>query len=503
MMVCKMMRRLGLISVYDKIGIVEFCKSISSRYDFISTGKTAGLLMSSDIPVRTVSNFTKFPEILNGRVKTLHPILLGGILGLKDQHEEMRNLDIPPVGLVVVNLYPFEEVISKTHSEKDALENIDIGGVTLLRAAAKNYPEVIVVSSPQDYDQVSAAILNDEVPLELRKELAKKVFLYTAKYDAAISQYFSKSEKMPTSFVLAFDNPQDLRYGENWHQEAKYYLESSKTPFYKQIHGKDISYNNLVDFYAALGILSEHEMPSCGIIKHSSPCGFASAIDIETAFDHAFETDTLSAFGSVMGFNRPITTELAIKLNAMFVDAIIAPSYESEALTTLKKKSKLILCTINHFEIPRLSFRSIPNGILVQTTDSRVISEGDITVVSKRTPTSYELKDLLFAWKVVKYVKSNAAVISKGTRTLGIGMGQTSRIGAVELALSRAKERTKGAVMASDAFFPYRDSIDAAVELGITAIIAPGGSIRDNESITAADESGIALVWSGLRAFLH
>ncbi|TFG34018.1 bifunctional phosphoribosylaminoimidazolecarboxamide formyltransferase/IMP cyclohydrolase [Candidatus Thorarchaeota archaeon] len=502
-MVCKLMRRLGLISVYDKTGIVEFCKSISSHFDFISTGKTADLLLSSEVPVRPVSDFTKFPEILDGRVKTLHPVLLGGILGMKDQHKEMGSLDILPIGLVVVNLYPFEEVISKTHSERDALENIDIGGVTLLRAAAKNYPEVIVVPSPQDYGEISTAIQNDEVTLELRKELAKKAFLYTTKYDAAISQYFSKSEKMPTNFVLAFDNPQDLRYGENWHQQARYYLELGKTPFYKQVHGKDISYNNLVDFYAALGTLSEHESPSCAIIKHTSPCGFASANDIETAFEHAFETDTLSAYGSVMGFNRRITKALALKLSAMFVDAIIAPDYDSKALEILKKKSKLILCTIDQFDIPRLSFRSIPNGLLVQTTDSRVINELDTTTVSKRKPSSQEFKDLLFAWKIVKYVKSNAAVVSKNTQTLGVGMGQASRIGAVELALRKAGERSNGAVMASDAFFPYRDSIDAAVERGITAIIAPGGSIRDSESIIAADESGIALVWSNLRAFLH
>lgn len=495
--------KLGLISVFDKTGVVDFCKEISSHYDFLSTGKTANLLLSSNIRVRTISSFTNFPEILNGRVKTLHPTLLGGILGTQEYSDEMRKYGITPLGLVVVNLYPFEEIISRPHSEEHALENIDIGGVTLLRAAAKNYPEVLVVSSPDDYAQVAEAITNDRVTMELRKDLARKAFMYTTRYDAAISHYFSADEPLPSSFVCTFDNPQTLRYGENSHQIAKYYLKPGRPPFFRQIHGKDVSFNNLVDFSAALGVLSEHDSPSCAIIKHTSPCGFASADDIETAFDHAFETDTLSAFGSVMGFNRSITEGLAKKLNAMFVDAIIAPDFKPEALPILKKKSKLILCTLNDFEMPILSFCSIPNGIIVQTADTHVISSEDITVVSEKKPRPEELTALLFAWRVVKYVKSNAAVISKGTRTLGIGMGQTSRIGAVELALNRAGERACGAVMASDAFFPYRDSIDAAAAEGITAIIAPGGSIRDNESIKAANEAGITLVWSKVRSFLH
>ena len=496
-------RRLAIISVFDKTGLVEFCKSVTSHFDIVSTGKTAALLMASQISVQAVSDLTKFPEILDGRVKTLHPLLLGGILGMKDHSDEMTKMNIQPFGLVVVNLYPFEKIISRPHSETEALDNIDIGGVTLLRAAAKNYHEVLVVSSPEDYTRVSTAISNNEVTLELRKELARKAFQHTMRYDAIISNYFSSSEELPSDFVIAFENPQNLRYGENLHQNAKYYLEQGKSPFYTQIHGKDISYNNLVDFQAALGVLSGHEQPSCAIIKHTSPCGFASANDIETAFDHAFETDNLSAFGSVMGFNRPITERLATKLNAMFIDAIIAPSYDQNALGILKKKSKLILCTLNPSDIQKLSFRSIPNGILVQTTDVHTISEDDITVVSKRSPSPQELNDLLFAWKIVKYVKSNAAVISTHTRTVGIGVGQPSRIGAVELALNRAGDRARGAVMASDAFFPYRDSVDAAAARGITAIIAPGGSIRDKESIIAADEAGIALVWSGHRAFLH
>lgn len=494
---------MGVISVYDKAGIVDFCRSVSSHYEFISTGKTAEHLEASEISVRSLESVTEYPEILDGRVKTLHPMILGGILGTARQKKELDRLGIHPIGLVVVNLYPFEQVVLKNHNIMDALENIDIGGVTLLRAAAKNFHEVLVVCSPNDYQVVSEAITRNEVSLELRKDLAKKAFQHTAKYDIAISRYFQKDEQFPEDFLLAFDRPQELRYGENWHQPARYYLNPRVMPFYEQLHGKEVSYNNLVDFYAAVGILSESNLPSCAIIKHTSPCGFASAKDIEEAFDDAFATDNLSAFGSAMGFNRKITAGLAEKLNAMFVDAIIAPAYEDETLEILKKKKNVILCRFKDFEIPEYSIRLVPNGVLVQPTDRRILTNEDLTTVTKQKPSPHEVEELLFAWKVVKYAKSNAAVIGKGTKTLGVGMGQSSRIAAVELALKRAGDRAKGAVMASDAFFPYRDSIDSAVSKGIVAIIAPGGSIRDSESVAAADEAGIAMVWSGVRSFLH
>jgi phosphoribosylaminoimidazolecarboxamide formyltransferase/IMP cyclohydrolase len=496
-------KSLGIISIFDKEGIIDFCRQISSHYHFISTGKTATLLEAANIDVTPVSIFSDYPEILDGRVKTLHPKIIGGILGTNRQMDEMERMGIQPISLVVVNLYPFEEISSKPHTLAEAIENIDIGGVTLLRAAAKNYGRVIVVSSPEDYEPVAEAVTMNRVTEELRKNLAKKAFLHSAKYDATISRYFASDDMFPSNLLLTFENPQSLRYGENLHQEARYYLSPGQAPFYKQVHGKEVSYNNLVDFYAAIGVLSEHTKPSCAIIKHTSPCGAASAKDIETAFDHAFATDNLSAFGSVMGFNRPITEELATKLHAMFIDAIIAPEYEKTAFRILAKKSKLILCTLDQYTIPEQSIRTIPNGILVQSTNSHIISKDDITVVSKKKPSSQEIEELLFAWKIVKYVKSNAAVISKDTRTLGIGMGQTSRIGAVNLALERAGHRADEAVMASDAFFPYRDSIDVAAEKGIKAVIAPGGSIRDNESIVAADDAGIVFVWSKVRAFLH
>jgi phosphoribosylaminoimidazolecarboxamide formyltransferase/IMP cyclohydrolase len=496
-------RRLAIISVFDKTGIVEFCQSVSSYFDFVSTGKTAALLAESGITVTRVSDFTEYPEILGGRVKTLHPKVMGGILGTSDHKSELEDMDLQPIGLVVCNLYPFEQTISQKHDFADAIENIDIGGVTLLRAAAKNYDEVLVLSSPTDYDRVAKAISKEEITTDLRKELAIKAFQQTARYDITISNYLASDISWPSTFLQVFDTPQELRYGENWHQEAKYYLSPGANPFYTQIHGKKVSYNNVVDFSAAIGLLSELQGPTCTIIKHTSPCGVASADDIETAFDHAFATDNLSAFGSVMGFNHSITVPLAKKLNAMFVDAIIAPEYEEESLEILTKKKNLILCTFNEYTIPAQTTRLVPNGLLVQHTDTHVISEEDLKVVSEKTPTPQDIKNLLFAWKVVKYAKSNAAVISTDSRTLGIGMGQTSRISAVELALKRADERAEGAVMASDAFFPYRDSIDAAAKKGISAVIAPGGSIRDAESITAANEADIVFVWSAVRAFLH
>lgn len=500
-----MKRNQALISVFDKTGIAEFCRKIESKFNFISTGKTSKALEAANIPVQTVANQTGYPEILGGRVKTLHPDIVGGILGTIDHASEMEELGIPQFGLVVVNLYPFQQVISQSHDVTEALESVDIGGVTLLRAAAKNFQEIIVICSPNDYNSVCEAIINDTVTLDMRKELAKKTFLYTSNYDAAISRYFVKMTKdpFPTTYILSFGTPQDLRYGENWHQEARYYIESAKNPFYRQLHGKKVSFNNLMDFYTIMGLFLEHKEPSCAIIKHTSPCGFACAETIETTYEHALLTDEISAFGSVMGFNRIITENLAEKLSSIFVDAIIAPKYEEKAHRILTRKEKIVICEFKEYEIPQQSIRLVPNGILVQSTDTRIITEDDLKFVTKREPTTQEIRDLIFAWKVVKYVKSNSAVVSIGTKTLGIGMGQPSRIDAVKLALERARDRSKGAVLASDSFFPFKDSVQAAGEKGITAIISSGGSVRDSESISAANEFDIALVWTGIRCFRH
>ncbi|MFW9853499.1 MAG: bifunctional phosphoribosylaminoimidazolecarboxamide formyltransferase/IMP cyclohydrolase [Candidatus Thorarchaeota archaeon] len=498
-------RPLALISVHDKTNIIEFCINLSSHFKFIATGNTTKHLREGEVEVQEVSSLTKFPEILDGQVKTLHPNLMGGILGRASQNNELSKLNITPIGMVVVNLYPFSQVVSRSHEVGEALDNIDIGGVTLLRAGAKNYPEVIPVCAVDDYPWISKAIIDGSMDLELRKYLARKAFGYTAVYDVSIANYFHGLEKdaYPDPLLMNFENPQELRYGENWHQDARYYLLPGKKPFFTQLHGRKVSLNNLVDFYAAMGLFSEHTQPSCAIIKHTSPCGFASAPKIETAFDDAFATDNLSAFGSAMGFNRPITIPLAKKLNRIFVDAIIAPDFDSKAFEILSQKERIVICKFNDYEIPTASVRFVPNGLLLQPTDTRILTEEDLKVVSRVQPRNHEIQELTFAWKVGKYVKSNSAVISTGTKTVGIGMGQTSRIGAVDLAIRRAGSRAKGSVLASDAFFPFRDCVDAAAEAGITAIIAPGGSIRDAESIKAADEHEIALVWSGVRAFLH
>ncbi|MFW9778556.1 MAG: bifunctional phosphoribosylaminoimidazolecarboxamide formyltransferase/IMP cyclohydrolase [Candidatus Heimdallarchaeota archaeon] len=498
-------RPLALISVYDKTNIIEFCTALSTRFKFVATGNTTKHLREGEVEVQEVSSLTNFPEILDGQVKTLHPTLIGGILGRTSQNNELSKFNIIPIGMVVVNLYPFSHVTSRSHEVGEALDNIDIGGVTLLRAGAKNYQEVIPVCSVDDYPWISKAIINGSMDLELRKSLARKAFGYTAGYDVTISNYFNRmaDDPYPDPLIMSFENPQELRYGENWHQNARYYLLPGEKPFFVQLHGRKVSLNNLVDFYAVMGLFSEHSDPSCAIIKHTSPCGFASAPNIETAFDDAFATDNLSAFGSAMGFNRPITVTLAEKLNRMFVDAIIAPDFDSKAFGILAQKERIVLCKFNDYKIPSTSIRFIPNGVLVQPTDTRILTAEDLKVVSRVQPTTQEFQDLNFAWKVGKYVKSNSAVISIGTKTVGVGMGQTSRIGAVDLAIRRAGTRAKGSVLASDAFFPFRDCVDAAAEAGITAIIAPGGSIRDTESIAAADEHEIALVWSGVRAFLH
>ncbi len=499
---------IAIISVYDKTGIVEFAKEISSMYDIVCSGGTATYLSNANVVISSIEDITHFPEILDGRVKTLHPKIHGGILArnIKSHQDQLQEHYIQRVGLVACNLYPFYTVISKDHTFDDAIENIDIGGSTLIRAAAKNFQNVIVIVDPSDYSLVLKQ-LSVGVSSDTRLKLAQKAFAVSASYDTHIGNYLLEKtgQFFGPRFNLTAHKPVSLRYGENWHQQGAYYLLEGKEPFYEQLHGREVSFNNIVDLMAALNILSEHSShPTAALIKHTSPCGVASANDIETAFDHAFNTDQLSAFGAAMGFNRPITLGLAEKLHAMFVDVMIAPAYEPEAFEILTQKERIMLLKLNkRTTLPDLSVRLVANGVLVQDTDKKILTKEDLEFVSDRKPTKEEIKDLLWAWKVLKYVKSNSAVISKGTRTLGIGMGQTSRIGAVKLAGERAGDRAKGAVLGSDAFFPFGDCVEHAANLGITAIIAPGGSIRDNESIKEANKHDIALVWSGTRCFLH
>ncbi len=497
---------LAILSVYDKTDIIEFAREISRHYTIVCSGGTAKILSGANIPIKHVEDITGFPEILDGRVKTLHPNIHAGILAKNNQfhQSQLKEHDITPVKLVVCNQYPFYEVINSVHNLDDAIENIDIGGNTLIRSAAKNYHNVVVVVDPSDYSELmdNLPVINDDY----RLKLAQKAFAVSASYDTHISNYFLKQigEPFGPRYNLTAHHPISLRYGENWHQNGTYYLTEGHKPFYQQLHGREVSFNNIVDLLAVLRLLSEHEMPTAALVKHTSPCGLACADNIETAFDHAFETDEISAYGAVMGFNRIVTAELASKLNAIFVDIMIAKDYEPEALSILKQKERIILLKLNpSTQLPEMIVRYVPNGILVQDADMQNITADDLDFVSKRKPTEEQIRDMLWAWKVLKYVKSNSAVVAKGTRTLGIGMGQTSRIGAVKLAVERAGDITNGAVLASDAFFPYGDSVEYAAKSGIKAIIAPGGSIRDSESIEVANKLDIALVWSKTRCFLH
>ena len=497
---------LAIFSVYDKTGIIDFAHQISSNFTIVCSGGTAKILSEANVPIEKVEQITGFPEILDGRVKTLHPHIHAGILAknIESHQSQLREFNIGPIQLVVCNLYPFHRTINSEHNIDEALENIDIGGSALIRSAAKNFQNVVVVVDPDDYNTVLDKL--PEIDEAFRLKLAQKAFAISASYDTHISNYLLKQtgEFFGPSYNLTAYHPIPLRYGENWHQKAVYYLNEGYEPFYEQLHGREVSFNNIVDLLAALSILNEHDKPTAALIKHTSPCGVASAGDIEIAFDHAFRTDEISAYGAAMGFNRAITSGLAKKLNKMFVDIIIAPNYEQEAFNILSQKERIILLKLNpEISLPEVSVRLVPNGILVQDADFRVVSEADLEYVSELKPTKEQIEDLLWAWKIVKYVKSNSAVVTKGTRTLGIGMGQTSRIGAVRLACERAGIKTKDAVLASDAFFPFGDSVEYAARQGIKAILAPGGSIRDCESIDAANEQDIVLVWSKVRCFLH
>ncbi len=497
----------ALLSVYDKKGILEFAKGLSELgIDIISTGGTARLLKEKGIKVREVSEITGFPEILGGRVKTLHPLIHGGILfkrGVEKHEKEIKDLKISPIDLVVVNLYPFKEVSTQPGvGLEKVLENIDIGGPTMIRAAAKNFPYVIVVVDPEDYPKILEELKREgDLSLERRRKLAEKAFIHTASYDIAISRYFFTLERDKIPPHLFIDSPlnQTLRYGENPHQRAMFYSYQVK---WRKLGGKEISYNNLLDMDSALRILKDFSPPTAVIIKHTNPCGLASAEDLLSAYIKARQADPVSAFGSVVGVNREVDEKLAQELISTFIEIILAPSFTPEALSILSRRPSLrVIEGINVEE--KWEYRSIEGGILVQERDLDIEEEDTWQLVSDRPPTEKEKRDLLFAWKVVKHVKSNAIVVAKDNCTLGIGAGQMSRVDAVKLAISKCQTSPQGAVMASDAFFPFRDSIDEAARAGITAIIEPGGSKRDEECIKAAQEHGITLIFTGKRHFRH
>lgn len=524
----------ALLSVSDKKGIVEFAQGLVARgVKLLSTGGTAKLLADAGLPVTEVSDYTGFPEMMDGRVKTLHPKVHGGILGRRGTDDEVMNQHgIERIDMVVVNLYPFAATVAKPDCTlEDAVENIDIGGPTMVRSAAKNHKDVAIVVNNSDFDAILAEMDQNENSLTLatRFNLAIKAFEHTAQYDSMIANYFGQKVppyqgaeeedltqvcgQFPRTLNLNFVRKQTMRYGENAHQNAAFYVENemkeASVSTAKQLQGKALSYNNIADTDAALECVKEFEQPACVIVKHANPCGVALGENILEAYDRAYQTDPTSAFGGIIAFNRELdgTTAQTIA-DRQFVEVIIAPTVSAEAKEALEKKKNVRVLECGEFSQPqkRLDFKRVNGGLLVQEADQGSVSIEDLKVVSKRQPTQAELEDLLFCWKVAKYVKSNAIVYAKNGQTIGIGAGQMSRVYSAKIAGIKAEDeglQVAGCVMASDAFFPFRDGIDTAAKVGITCVIHPGGSMRDQEVIDAADEHDMAMVLTGMRHFRH
>ena len=508
----------ALISVSDKTGILELAQVlVSKNIEILSTGGTAKLLAEQGIPVIEVSDYTGFPEMMAGRVKTLNPKIHGGILARRGLDEEvMTQNDINPIDLVVVNLYPFQATIANPDCTlEDAIENIDIGGPAMLRSSAKNHASVTVVVDAADYQTVMDEITaNGNTTLETRTKLALKTFEHTAQYDGAIANYLGKEQDgFSNTINLQFHKTQSMRYGENPHQNAAFYVEQNITEACvassTQFQGKEMSYNNMADADAALECVRSFNAPACVIVKHANPCGVALRDNIHDAYLDAFKTDPTSAFGGIIAFNRPLDKATAQDIIAkQFVEVIIAPSVDDDAKVILSAKQNIraLECGDLSNAQPSLDYKRVTGGLLVQDKDLGVITENDIKCVSELAPTADQIKDLLFAWKVAKTVKSNAIVYVKNEMTIGVGAGQMSRVYSAKIAGIKASDEglvVEGSVMASDAFFPFRDGIDAAAQAGIKAIIQPGGSMRDDEVITAANEHGIAMVFTGMRHFKH
>ncbi|WP_018131139.1 bifunctional phosphoribosylaminoimidazolecarboxamide formyltransferase/IMP cyclohydrolase [Effusibacillus pohliae] len=535
------MRR-ALISVSDKTGIVDLARAlVRHNVEIVSTGGTAKLLEQAGIPVTGISDVTGFPEIMDGRVKTLHPNIHGGLLAVRDNEEHMQaigRLGIRPIDLVVVNLYPFKQTILKpgvTHEE--AIENIDIGGPSMLRAAAKNYRDVIVLVDAADYGLVIESLDEGKpLPVTTRLALAAKVFRHTAAYDALVAQYMTRQvgEEFPETITLTYEKAQDLRYGENPHQQAAFYREpaagADTIAGARQLHGKELSYNNINDANAAMAIVKEFTEPAVVAVKHTNPCGVGTADTIFGAWQKAYEADPVSIFGGIIALNRTVDAPTAQAMAELFLEIIIAPGFEPEAFEILTQKKNLrlleaaigpkadnalrMLETVEGATAQageqsasplanQLTTLKVAGGLLVQELDLKTVSPDDLQVVTRRQPTEEELGQLLFAWKVVKHVKSNAIVLARENRTIGIGAGQMNRVGAARIAIEQAGELANGAVLASDAFFPLPDTVEEAAKAGVTAIIQPGGSIKDAASIEAADRHGIAMVFTGIRHFKH
>jgi phosphoribosylaminoimidazolecarboxamide formyltransferase/IMP cyclohydrolase len=514
--------RRALLSVSNKDGLVDFARALQQHgVAILSTGGTATLLQKNGIAVTEVSAHTGFPEIMDGRVKTLHPKIHGGLLGRRDIDDEvMRTHGIDPIDLVVVNLYPFAATIAKPNCTfEDAIENIDIGGPAMVRAAAKNHDRVSVVVDPTDYASVLSEInAQGGVSEQTRRRLAAKAYAHTASYDSAVASYLARvtenaAAEFPPSLALHFRKRMDLRYGENPHQTGAFYTvpdaQGASIGSARQLQGKTLSYNNIADGDTAFECVRQFADPACVIVKHANPCGVAVATDIASAYDRAYKTDPTSAYGGIIAFNRALTATTARAIvERQFVELIIAPEVDAEALEVCARRENVRVLVTGGLAPSNLryEYRSINGGLLVQTRDEGMVGKSDLKIVTKRKPTDAELDDLLFAWQVCKYVKSNAIIYAKDRMTIGVGAGQMSRVVSSRIAAMKAKDEgltVAGAVMASDAFFPFRDGLDVAAEFGIKAVIQPGGSMRDNEVIAAADEHGMAMVLTGMRHFRH
>lgn len=514
----------ALISVSDKTGIVNLAqKLVSLGIEIISTGGTARTLSDSGIDVIEISKITGFPECLDGRVKTLHPSIHAGLLAIRDNEEHMKQLgqlNITPIDIVIVNLYPFKQTILKDSVKREeAIENIDIGGPTMLRAAAKNYQDVAVIVDPNDYEKVISELETDgKVSIDTKFYLSAKVFEHTANYDSLIAEYMRKEANMsmfPQTLSLTYEKVQEMRYGENPHQKAAFYKEIKNTKGLLtdavQLHGKELSFNNINDTHGALELLKEFTEPTIVASKHANPCGVGSAENIYDAYIKAYNTDPTSIFGGIVVANRTIDEATAQEMSKIFLEIIVAPDFSNEALEILKKKKNLRLMKLDNIESKQSSdsidIKKVSGGILVQQIDN-ILLDGELNYVTKRKPTDKEIEDLLFTWKIVKYAKSNGIAIGKNKQSIGVGPGQVNRIWACEQAIQHGIDNlgidtVKGAVLASDAFFPFSDCVEAAAKAGITAIIQPGGSIRDQESIDACNKYNISMVFTGIRHFRH
>ena len=507
----------ALISVSDKSGVVDLARGLKELgIEIFSTGGTKKSLEAAGVKIHSISELTGFPEILDGRVKTLHPAVHGGILARRDLPQHLSQLiqhHIELIDMVVVNLYPFVETVTRAGVSLDeALENIDIGGPSMIRSAAKNFPSVLVVVDPEDYDAILQKLRRGNIDLRYRKRLAQKAFQHVALYDTAIAQYLNE-EVFPEQMTIALEKARSLRYGENPHQQAAFYIEQNarRKPeglaSLEQLAGPELSFNNLLDLDAALNVLADFSDPTIAIIKHNNSCGLASHSDLAEAYRRALAGDPVAAFGGIVASNRTINLAAAQEIDKSHYDAIVAPGYQKGALELLRRKESLRLAKIVPYRASssksHLDFRRVRGGFLAQRPDTLTKSELKPRTVTKRQPSEKELSDLLFAWKAVKSIKSNAIVIAKGQTLLGMGAGQPSRVVSVELALKKAGDRAKGSVLASDAFFPFADGPELAIKHGVNAIIQPGGSVRDKEVIKLANKYNVAMVFTGVRHFRH